>query len=40
LKFKPPLTTPEDDFERMLELVADVTAFIQERVHAAQGVGV
>jgi 4-aminobutyrate aminotransferase-like enzyme len=40
LKFKPPLTTPDDDFERMLDLVADVTAFIQEQVHAAQGVGV
>jgi hypothetical protein len=36
---KPPLATP-DDFERMRERVADVTAFIQERVHAAQGVGV
>ena len=40
LKFKPPLTTPDEDFDRMLERVADVTAFIQERVHAAQGVGV
>jgi 4-aminobutyrate aminotransferase-like enzyme len=40
LKFKPPLTTPDADFERMLELVADVTAFIQERVGASQGVGV
>ena len=30
LKFKPPLTTPEDDFERMLALVEDVTAFISE----------
>jgi 4-aminobutyrate aminotransferase-like enzyme len=40
LKFKPPLTTPDADFERMLDLVTDVTAFIQERVGAAQGVGV
>ena len=40
LKFKPPLTTPDEDFERMLDLVTDVTAFIQERVGAAQGVGV
>jgi 4-aminobutyrate aminotransferase-like enzyme len=40
LKFKPPLTTPDADFERMLELVADVTAFIQDRVGAAHGVGV
>ncbi len=32
LKFKPPLTTPEEDFERMLDLVEDVTGFIQERV--------
>ena len=34
LKFKPPLTTPEEDFERMLDLVADVTRFISERVGA------
>jgi 4-aminobutyrate aminotransferase-like enzyme len=40
LKFKPPLTTPDEDFERMLDLVGDVTAFIQERVHASQSVGV
>jgi 4-aminobutyrate aminotransferase-like enzyme len=33
LKFKPPLTTPEDDFERMLDLVEDVAGFIEERVH-------
>ena len=33
LKFKPPLTTPEADFERMLEMVDDVAGFIQERVH-------
>jgi 4-aminobutyrate aminotransferase-like enzyme len=32
LKFKPPLTTPEDDFERMLELVEEVARFIEERV--------
>ncbi len=33
LKFKPPLTIPEDDFERMLDLVEDVAGFIEERVH-------
>ena len=32
LKFKPPLTTPDDDFEQMLSLVEDVTGFIEERV--------
>jgi 4-aminobutyrate aminotransferase-like enzyme len=32
LKFKPPLTTPAGDFERMLDLVEDVAGFIQERV--------
>jgi 4-aminobutyrate aminotransferase-like enzyme len=32
LKFKPPLTTPDEDFERMLELVGDVTELIQQRV--------
>ena len=32
LKFKPPLTTPEDDFERMLDLVAEVTQFISNTV--------
>ena len=32
LKFKPPLTTPEEDFERMLDLVEDVARFIEERV--------
>jgi 4-aminobutyrate aminotransferase/(S)-3-amino-2-methylpropionate transaminase len=38
LKFKPPLTTPDGDFERMLGLVADVTAFIQQRVHGRAAV--
>ena len=33
LKFKPPLTTPDEDFERMLDLVDDVARFIEERVH-------
>jgi 4-aminobutyrate aminotransferase-like enzyme len=33
LKFKPPLTTPEDDFERMLDLVEDVAGLIEERVN-------
>jgi hypothetical protein len=32
LKFKPPLTTPADDFERMLDITADVVAFIQRQV--------
>lgn len=40
LKFKPPLTTPDEDFERMLGLVEDVTAFIQQGVHASHTVGV
>ena len=39
LKFKPPLTTSDDDFERMLDLVADVTAFIQQTVHGRATVG-
>ena len=33
LKFKPPLTTPDGDFERMLHLVGEVAGFIEERVH-------
>jgi 4-aminobutyrate aminotransferase-like enzyme len=32
LKFKPPLTTPEVDFKRMLEIAADMVAFIQREV--------
>jgi len=32
LKFKPPLTTPEPDFKRMLEISADTAAFIQKEV--------
>ena len=32
LKFKPPLTTPEADFKRMLEISADMVAFIQREV--------
>ena len=32
LKFKPPLTTPEADFERMLEITADVAAFSQRQI--------
>jgi 2,2-dialkylglycine decarboxylase (pyruvate) len=32
LKFKPPLTTPEADFERMLDLVEELAGFIQQRV--------
>jgi 4-aminobutyrate aminotransferase-like enzyme len=38
LKFKPPLTTPQPDFDRMLDLVADVTEFIEQRVHEHQTV--
>jgi 2,2-dialkylglycine decarboxylase (pyruvate) len=32
LKFKPPLTTPEADFKRMLEISADTVEFIQRQV--------
>ncbi|HEX9528480.1 MAG TPA: aminotransferase class III-fold pyridoxal phosphate-dependent enzyme, partial [Streptosporangiaceae bacterium] len=32
LKFKPPLTTPDEDFGRMLDLVDEVTEFIANRV--------
>jgi 4-aminobutyrate aminotransferase-like enzyme len=32
LKFKPPLTTPAADFERMLDIVEDTAAFIQREV--------
>jgi 4-aminobutyrate aminotransferase-like enzyme len=32
LKFKPPLTTPEADFKRMLEISADTVEFIQHQV--------
>ena len=32
LKFKPPLTTPEADFKRMLEIAADTVAFIEREV--------
>lgn len=32
LKFKPPLTTPEADFKRMLEICSDTVAFIQKEV--------
>jgi 4-aminobutyrate aminotransferase-like enzyme len=31
-KFKPPLTTPQADFDRMLEISDDVVAFIQQEV--------
>src|SRR5581483_7317965 len=34
LKFKPPLTTPHAEFKRMLEIVADIAAFIQREVDA------
>jgi len=32
-KFKPPLTTSNDDFTRMLEISEEVIAFIQDAVH-------
>ncbi|MGH8238200.1 MAG: aminotransferase class III-fold pyridoxal phosphate-dependent enzyme, partial [Steroidobacteraceae bacterium] len=32
LKFKPPLTTPVDDFRKMLDLCEELTAFIQRDV--------
>jgi 4-aminobutyrate aminotransferase / (S)-3-amino-2-methylpropionate transaminase / 5-aminovalerate transaminase len=32
LKFKPPLTTPEADFRRMLEISVDTVEFIQRQV--------
>jgi 4-aminobutyrate aminotransferase-like enzyme len=32
LKLKPPLTTPQEDFERMLDISEDVVAFIQKEV--------
>ena len=38
LKFKPPLTTPEDDFDEMLDLVEQTVEFVEQRVHATRGV--
>ncbi len=38
LKFKPPLTTPEKDFESMLDIIEDISAFIEHAVHKAVGV--
>jgi 4-aminobutyrate aminotransferase / (S)-3-amino-2-methylpropionate transaminase / 5-aminovalerate transaminase len=32
LKLKPPLTTPQEDFDRMLDISEDVVAFIQKEV--------
>ncbi|MBV9269283.1 MAG: aspartate aminotransferase family protein [Acidobacteriaceae bacterium] len=32
LKFKPPLTTPHDEFRQMLDIAAETVAFIQEEV--------
>lgn len=32
LKLKPPLTTPQDDFDRMLDISEEVVAFIQKEV--------
>jgi acetylornithine/succinyldiaminopimelate/putrescine aminotransferase len=31
-KFKPPLTTPQADFDRMLEISEEIVAFIQREV--------
>jgi 4-aminobutyrate aminotransferase-like enzyme len=31
-KFKPPLTTPQDEFDRMLEISEEIVAFIQREV--------
>jgi len=33
LKFKPPLTTPEADFEQMLDISEEAVAFIEQEVH-------
>jgi 2,2-dialkylglycine decarboxylase (pyruvate) len=38
LKFKPPLTTPENDFDHMLDLVEQTIEFVEHRVHATRGV--
>jgi 4-aminobutyrate aminotransferase-like enzyme len=40
LKFKPPLTTPQDDFDEMLDLVEQTVAFVEQRVHAAHTIAV
>jgi hypothetical protein len=32
LKFKPPLTTPADEFDRMLDICEEVVAFTQQEV--------
>lgn len=40
LKFKPPLTTPEDEFDEMLDLVEQTVACVEQRVHASRGVAV
>jgi 4-aminobutyrate aminotransferase-like enzyme len=32
LKFKPPVMTPQDDFDRMLDICEETIAFIQQRV--------
>jgi 4-aminobutyrate aminotransferase-like enzyme len=35
LKFKPPLTTPLEDFDEMLDLVEQTVEFVQQRVDAS-----
>lgn len=37
LKLKPPLTASEDELERMLELVEQTIAFVDEQVHSEKG---
>jgi 4-aminobutyrate aminotransferase len=39
LKFKPPLTTPPDDFEAMLDLVEETVACVEGLVHGTSGRG-
>ena len=39
-KLKPPLTVPEEDFERMLDGAEEVIAFVQQRVNERQRVSV
>jgi 4-aminobutyrate aminotransferase-like enzyme len=39
LKFKPPLTTPPDDFEAMLDLVEQTVARVEQLVHGKSGRG-
>ncbi|TML67086.1 MAG: aspartate aminotransferase family protein [Actinobacteria bacterium] len=38
LKFKPPLNTPETDFDEMLDLVEQTVAFVEDQVVSSRGV--